>query len=41
MARYRETDPQAEGRSPTSRLLIALVAMTVGTGLALTIGAAG
>ena len=40
MARYRETDSHATGRPLRSRLLIALVAGAVGTGLALTIGAA-
>ena len=41
MARYRETDVHAEGRSLLSRFWIALVAAGIGTGLALTIGAAG
>ena len=41
MARYRETDPHAPGRSPASRFLIALAAGVLGAGLALTIGAAG
>ena len=41
MARYRETDAHAAGRSLASRFWIALAAGVVGTGLALTIGAAG